>query len=117
MDVTAKELLDRIDAGEPPPILDVRSGVEFKAGHVPGAVHIPFWTLAARLSDVPAQSDEPLVVYCGHGPRAAMAAAVLRLAGFRHVALLTGHWSGWTRAGLPQAFDPGTGQPSSNREP
>jgi rhodanese-related sulfurtransferase len=105
MDITVRELLDRIEAGHPPPILDVRSGLEFKAGHVPGAVHIPFWLLAARLADVPARKDESLVVYCGHGPRAFMAAAVLRAAGFQDLRLLSGHWAGWVRDGLPQERD------------
>jgi hydroxyacylglutathione hydrolase len=101
MDITAAELHDQIAAGTAPAILDVRSGLEFTAGHVPGAVHIPFWTLAVRLDSVPSQKDEPLVVYCGHGPRAVMAAAVLHAAGFRNVRLLSGHWSGWRQKGLP----------------
>jgi rhodanese-related sulfurtransferase len=100
--LTARELAARVRAGSAPAVLDVRSRREFASGHVPGAVHIPFWTLAARLSDVPAGKTDPIVVYCGHGPRAVMAAAVLRAAGFARVALLSGHWSGWTREGLPQ---------------
>jgi len=102
MDIDAGKLHAQIEAGTAPVILDVRSGREFAEGHVQGATHIPFWTLPARLSDVPAAKADPLVVYCGHGPRAVMAAAVLRVAGFQHVALLAGHWSGWIRAGLPQ---------------
>ena len=102
LDLSAVQLSSQIAAGTAPAILDVRSALEFNAGHVPGSVHIPFWTLAARLSDVPAGKSEPLVVYCGHGPRAVIAAAVLKLAGFKHVTLLGGHWSGWVRAGLPQ---------------
>ena len=40
--MTPQELLARIDRGDAPPILDVRSEREFAAGHVPGAVNIPY---------------------------------------------------------------------------
>ena len=42
----------------------------------------------------------PVVVYCGHGPRGWFARLVLRLTGYRDVALLKGHMSNWKRAGL-----------------
>lgn len=100
--ISSEALLARIQAGAPPAILDVRSRGEYAEGHVPGATHVPFWAVT-RLFGVPFAKTEPLVVYCGHGPRAVLASAVLRAAGFHHIQLLTGHWSGWTRAGLPQA--------------
>ncbi len=98
----AKELLAQIGSGTAPKVLDVRSGLEYRRGHVEGAQHIPFWTLPARLGDVEAANHDPVVVYCGHGPRAALAASVLRAGGFQNVTLLEGHWSGWTAAGLPE---------------
>ena len=51
---------------------------------------------------VPTPPDEPVVVYCEHGPRAGLAKAALRAAGFREVLYLEGHMSGWKRAELPQ---------------
>lgn len=98
--ITGPALLAAIDAGRAPTVLDVRSGKEFVRGHVPGAMHIPFQSVAGRASEIPSGRDEPLVVYCGHGPRAWMAGAVLRARGFRHIVYLTGHMSGWRRAGL-----------------
>jgi rhodanese-related sulfurtransferase len=103
--MTRQELHDRINAGDPPHILDVRSRREYTSGHVPGAFFIPFWLiqflgplLARRL---PARRDETLVVYCGHGPRAWMAGASLRLRGFRDIQYLDGHWTEWKRDGRP----------------
>jgi len=98
--ITATTLLGQIEAGTAPTILDVRSRREFAAGHVPGALHLPFWTLPARLSDIPSSPADPIVVYCGHGPRAYMAGAVLRASGFRRVMYLAGHMLKWRRAGL-----------------
>jgi len=102
----ARALLAEIEAGTAPAILDVRSRMEFAHGHVPGALHIPFWTLPARTSEIPVSPDDPLVVYCGHGPRAWIAGAVLRAFGFTRVVYLEGHMSGWTRAGLRQEVVP-----------
>lgn len=81
--------------------LDVRSAREFRAGHVPGALHVPFWRLLlpGGARDVP--RDTPLVVYCGHGPRAWMAVAALKARGYASLALLAGHMQAWRRAGKP----------------
>jgi hydroxyacylglutathione hydrolase len=98
--VTPAELLEAIDSERPPVVLDVRSRWEFTRGHVPGAVHIPFWSMPARAPALAALKDRPVVVYCGHGPRAWFARAILQWTGFRHVALLEGHMSAWRRAGL-----------------
>ena len=98
--MTPTELLARIDAGTAPAILDVRSAWEFKRGHVPGAAHLPFWTVGAHLSEIPGTPDQPIVVYCGHGPRAWRAGGVLRRHGFTSVIYLSGHMHGWRQAGL-----------------
>ena len=40
--VTSAELMSRISDNSAPIILDVRSEQEFRRGHVPGAINIPF---------------------------------------------------------------------------
>ena len=100
--VTAADLCAAITAGTAPTILDVRSRAEFVRGHVPGATHIPFWQLARRIASVPASPNDSLVVYCGHGPRAWIAAAALRRHGFAKVSYLKGHMSRWSRERLPE---------------
>jgi len=93
-------LLEQIDKHEAPAILDVRSPAEFAAGHVPGAINVPFTSVLAGSPVVQARPSEPLVVYCGHGPRAWMAAAALRRRGYARVVYLRGHMAAWRRAGL-----------------
>jgi len=99
--VSSGDLLARIRAGTAPAVLDVRSRAEFLAGHVPGALHVPFWAIAFRRRRIPAAPGEPVVVYCGQGPRAGMARAALSLVGFTRVLDLDGHWEGWVRDRLP----------------
>jgi rhodanese-related sulfurtransferase len=95
-------LLAAIDAGTAPVIVDVRTRREYEAGHVPGAIHVPFYTLLVGQDEVPGPRDRLLVVYCEHGPRAGVARLALRLAGFTDVRYLDGHMSGWKRRGLPR---------------
>jgi hydroxyacylglutathione hydrolase len=96
MNIEPRDLALQIAGGRAPAILDVRSGPEYRRGHVPGAVHVPFWLLPFRLSRLPFDPDKPVVVYCGHGPRAWMAGAVLRGRGYRQVIYLKGHFAGWS---------------------
>jgi rhodanese-related sulfurtransferase len=98
--ITGVELLERIDRGETLRILDVRSEGEFAAGHVPGAVNIPVTKLPSHLDDVPGGAGDELILYCGHGPRAYMAATALRYGGRKRIVYLSGHWAAWQDAGL-----------------
>jgi rhodanese-related sulfurtransferase len=99
--VSPEQLAAAISGGNAPAILDVRSRAEYAHGHVPGAIHLPFWLSPFRAGALPVRRSEPLVVYCGHGPRAWLAGAVLRARGFERVTYLEGHMAAWARAGLP----------------
>ena len=105
MSISPRELIARIDRGEAPPILDVRSALEFRQGHIPGAVHVPFWTVGAHLDDIPARPDDELIVYCGHGPRAWRAGSVLKRHGFTKVVYLQGHMHAWRQSQLREETD------------
>lgn len=108
-----EELLARIQAGTPPPIVDVRSQSEYDESHVPGAVHVPFYALLSGRERIPAPAGKarPVVLYCEHGPRAGIARAQLWLAGVKPVAFLEGHMSAWKQAGLPIETSAGEGGP------
>lgn len=93
--------MESISAGRAPVILDVRSKREFDAGHLPGAVHLPFWLVGRRWRAHKWTADQPIVVYCGHGPRAHIAGAALAGRGFSRIAYLEGHMKKWRDMGLP----------------
>jgi len=59
--ITRAELLDRARTGDLV-ILDVRPDSEFAASHLPGAISMPVEQLAARLDELPA--DTEIVAYC-----------------------------------------------------
>jgi rhodanese-related sulfurtransferase/glyoxylase-like metal-dependent hydrolase (beta-lactamase superfamily II) len=75
-------------------VLDVRQDSEFAAGHLPGATHIELGDLPDRSAELP---DEPTVVMCGHGERAAGGASLLERAGHTDVTVLVGGPDDWAR--------------------
>jgi len=80
-------------------LLDVRSPEEFKAGHVPGAVNVPYDQIASRLADVP--KDKDVVLYCRSGRRAGIAAEVLQANGYTRLSHLEGDMNAWVEKGRP----------------
>lgn len=94
-------LHQKIQAGQPPVILDSRSSFEYRRGHITGARHFPFWLSYLRADDLDLAKDQPIVVYCEHGPRAVFAKGALEKHGFTQVQLLKGHMTGWKKARLP----------------
>ena len=80
-------------------LLDVRSGAEWREGHISSALHVPLGYLTAHLADVP--SDRPVVVQCRSGSRSAITASLLRRLGRREVVNLAGGIDAWRAAGRP----------------
>ena len=100
--VTREELMARIQVGRAT-IVDVRPAVEYRSGHIPGAVSIPFEQLESRLAEL--RTDAEIVAYC-RGPYclyAPMAVAELRRRGFCARRLVDG-FPEWRVAGLPVAI-------------
>jgi hydroxyacylglutathione hydrolase len=80
-------------------VVDVRGEGEWKAGHLPGSLHLPLGELDGRLDELP--RDRPVIVHCETGARAAMAASLLRARGFREVSQFPGGFAEWRAAGQP----------------
>jgi len=99
--ISAAELQALIESVHAPAIIDVHFGIAFASGHIPGALHLPFWLALGRARKLDIPRHKPVVVYCAHGPRAALGKLALKLAGFKRVCYLDGHMSGWIRACLP----------------
>jgi phage shock protein E len=65
-------------------VVDVRTPQEFAAGHVPGAVNIPFDEISRRAGEV-GDPEAPVVLYCRSGRRTSIAADALRRLGFEKI--------------------------------
>ena len=97
----AGELAQRIKTNSAPMVIDTRSGIEFKLGHIPGAIHAPVLKMLLKMTHLPEDKNTELVITCFHGPRAWIAQRLLATYGYRNATLLEGHMAGWRRAGLP----------------
>jgi hydroxyacylglutathione hydrolase len=86
-------------------IADVRREAEWDEAHIDGALLLPLNQLAAAILGGKSQLDpaHPVAVHCKSGYRSAIAASLLRRAGFRQVINVTGGFDAWKAAGLPLA--------------
>jgi hydroxyacylglutathione hydrolase len=91
--------LAAVRRGQPVTVLDVRRRLEWAAGHIEGAVHIPLHHLPRRLAGLP---PGPLWVHCQAGYRASVAASLLHAAG-RSVTAVDDDFGRAAQAGLPVA--------------
>lgn len=97
--VTRDQLLLRLRQGDVV-VLDVRPQPEYEAGHIPGAMSVPFSDVKSRLREVPQGSE--IVAYC-RGPYCLYADEAVRQltdAG-RLAARLEEGFPEWKAAGLP----------------
>jgi rhodanese-related sulfurtransferase len=97
----ASELLKRIESKRAPVVIDVRTGIEFKRGHVPGAIHAPPRKILLKTAKLPKDTGAEMVVYCEHGQRAMIARKFMSVRGYGNTSLLEGHLKAWKKAGLP----------------
>ncbi len=97
--VTVQDLCHRLDTGQDPWILDVRSAEEVAVNPIPGAHAIHLTQLPQRRDEV--ARDRPVYVFCGSGRRAIIAASLLRRQGWQNVVVVLGGLSGWQSTTCP----------------
>jgi len=97
--IAPSELSGRRASGSAPVVIDVRTPEEYAAGHIPGALNIPFDQVAQRISEVDAPHG--VALYCMVGPRARKGESALLSAGYTSVLHLEGGLAAWQAAGLP----------------
>ncbi len=95
----APERLERMLEADEAAVVDVRTGSEWQAGHIPGSLNLPLGRLVESLDRVP--RGRPLAVHCQSGARAAVAISVLQANGFDDVRHLDGDFGEWSEAGRP----------------
>ncbi len=97
--LSVEEVYRADEHGSASHVLDVRQDAEWRAGHLPRALHIEGGRLPFDV--VPLATEEPLVVHCGHSERSTVAISVLERRGYRNVRLMYGGFGAWESAGYP----------------
>jgi len=87
-------------------VVDVRTGFEYRGGHIPGAVSVPLHAVPFRLGALAPLNDREVVLVCLSGHRSRLAGLILRLSGFGRVANLTGGMGAWRARGYRTVTPP-----------
>jgi adenylyltransferase/sulfurtransferase len=95
-EVSATEVKRLADRREAFLLLDVRDSDEFEKAHIEGSTLVPLSQVEARLGELEAWRECPVVVHCHRGGRSVKACRVLLGAGFRDVAALSGGIEAWS---------------------
>src|SRR5262245_66347023 len=93
--ITPQQLAEKLAAGEPIYLLDVRQPEEHAFAALPNSTLIPLGELANRTVEVEPPPGALVVVYCHHGIRSLTGAALLERAGIGPTAWVHGGMDGW----------------------
>ena len=100
--MSLEELKHRCAAQDPKlVVLDVREADDFRAGHIPGAKHIPRGLLELRVDKELPDPTVRILCYCNFGKISTLAAATLRGMGYLRAVALDGGMQNWAEAGYP----------------
>lgn len=106
-DLAPEELARRLGQGEPLHVIDVRTSIEFRNGHIAGALHIPVHELANALPTLSLDPHLAVIAVCKTAHRSIPAVRLLRHHGFS-ACQLAGGMDRWRRQGLPVVRGEGT---------
>lgn len=93
LEITVKEVNERLARGEKLFLVDVRNPWEYDLCRIAGAKSIPLSSLPASLNALP--DAEEVICYCHHGMRSLNAAAWLRQQGIENARSMAGGIDQW----------------------
>lgn len=82
-------------------LIDIREPNEHATGVAPGAQLLPMRQMAARLTEIPADTGKPVLLICNTQNRSRATLGALREKGYQHVRYVQGGMSEWARRGWP----------------
>ena len=83
--ITAEDAKKIMDSNEEHIILDVREQDEFDAGHIPGAILLPYTEIESKAGEMLPDKDKQILVYCRSGRRSKIAAEALARLGYTNI--------------------------------
>jgi rhodanese-related sulfurtransferase len=99
-EVSVAETLKAVNGGEAR-LIDVREDNEWNESHAKGADHLGKGIIERDIEKMVPDKDAELILYCGGGYRAALAANSLQKMGYTNVASMAGGWRAWLEANAP----------------
>ncbi|WP_368737555.1 rhodanese-like domain-containing protein [Oceanospirillum sediminis] len=65
--------------------IDVRTDAEYSAGHVDGAIRIPYQDIGSEIGSLFQNKEQEIILYCRSGRRAGVALNTLKEMGYTNV--------------------------------
>jgi rhodanese-related sulfurtransferase len=103
-EVSVADTLRAVNGGDAR-LIDVREDNEWAEGHARGADHLGKGIIERDIEKMVPDKDAELILYCGGGYRAALAADSLQKMGYTNVASMAGGWRAWLEANAPTERD------------
>ena len=94
MQMTVQEVAERLKAGDPPKLLDIRDPAEYDIVHLPDSVLATQEVVNELLEGD--DRDAEIICICHHGIRSLNAANFLRQQGFTNVRSMQGGLDAWS---------------------
>lgn len=82
-------------------LIDVREDNEWDEAHAKGAEHLSRGIIERDIEKFAPDKASGLILYCGGGFRAALAADSLQRMGYTNVSSMAGGWRAWLEANAP----------------
>lgn len=98
--LTSQQLVNQINQQDAV-VVDLRDTSEFNQGHIVNALNIPHAKLAARMAELEAYKERPLVLVCKLGQHSGAAGKLLSAEGYSQVSRLSGGMAEWQSSQLP----------------
>ena len=99
-ELAAHEMALRLENEPDPQILDVRTAMEYGAGHIASAVSVPIQSFRQQITSLDLDAGRPVYVICLTSHRSIPAVRLLRAQGYEAYQLASG-MNAWWRQGLP----------------
>ncbi len=97
LEISVREVQQRIDAGEKLHLIDVREPHEFAIASIAGASLVPMRQVPGELQELEKRADEaPLIVFCHHGVRSLNVVDWLRRQGVENCVSMAGGIDSWS---------------------
>ncbi len=101
--ISASDLLSLVSQGKQMVILDIRQPEDYAAGHVKGAINVPFGEAVAKNLEM-ISNDLPVYVYCYTGQTSAQTTVLLTVAGKKASSVQSGFNNGIMRVQNAASF-------------
>lgn len=103
-EVSVDEAIGAVNGGSAR-LIDVREDNEWNEMHARGADHVGKGIIERDIEKLVPDKDAELILYCGGGYRAALAADNLQKMGYTNVSSMAGGWRAWIEANAPVEKD------------